>query len=448
MTTSETSPSAEHLRLSIFGLGYVGCVSAACLAARGHTVLGVDANPQKTEFIRDGRTPIVEEKIGELIADVVAAGRLLVSEPTEAVHNSDITIVCVGTPSGAGGSLSTQYLESASQEIGQALATKDDWHVVVYRSTMIPGTVESVLIPILERTSGKKVGVDFGVCLNPEFLRESTSVKDFLDPPKTVVGESDERSGALVMDLYEGLPGPRFRVPIAVAEMAKYVDNSFHAVKVTFGNEIGAIYQAVGLDSHKVIEIFLADTKLNISPAYLRPGFAFGGSCLPKDLRAMASMAEEHGLEVPLIAAIGSSNRRHLDRAIDLILSLGGERVGILGMAFKSGTDDLRESPVVELIEALLARGRRVSVHDPLVSAERLLGANRQYADKRLPGLAMLLENDLDHLREDSDLLVVAQNSAEYRGIALEMIGKVPVIDLTGALVGTSLSGNYHGLAW
>ena len=248
MTTSETTPGAEQVRLSIFGLGYVGCVSAACFAARGHTVLGVDANPQKTDFIRDGRTPIVEERIGELIADVVAAGRLKVSEPTAAVHDSDITIVCVGTPSGAGGSLSTEYLESASAEIGEALKTKDDFHVVVYRSTMVPGTCEGILIPILEKVSGKKAGTDFGVCLNPEFLRESSSVKDFLDPPKTVVGQSDERSGDLVMSLYEGLPGPRFQVPIAVAEMTKYVDNSFHALKVTFGNEVGQVAAALGLD--------------------------------------------------------------------------------------------------------------------------------------------------------------------------------------------------------
>jgi GDP-mannose 6-dehydrogenase len=450
MTTSETSPAADKARLSIFGLGYVGCVSAACFAARGHTVLGVDANPQKTEFIRDGRTPIVEEQIGELIADVVAAGRLLVSEPTEAVHSSDITIVCVGTPSGAGGSLSTQYLESASQEIGQALATKDDWHVVVYRSTMIPGTVEGVLIPILERTSGKKVGVDFGVCLNPEFLRESTSVKDFLDPPKTVVGESDERSGALVMDLYEGLPGPRFRVPIAVAEMAKYVDNSFHAVKVTFGNEIGAISQAVGLDSHQVIEIFLADTKLNISPAYLRPGFAFGGSCLPKDVRALTWTARHYDVDVPMLSNLLPSNEAHIRRSVEMITAHNKRKIGIFGLSFKPGTDDLRESPLVELAERLTGKGFELQIFDANVAHSRLIGANRAFLEERMPHISTVLTDDADAVLAHAEICVVGSKDPQVLKAISNARPDQIVIDLVRLpdAAERRSAENYEGIAW
>jgi len=450
MTTSETSPSAEHLRLSIFGLGYVGCVSAACLAARGHTVLGVDANPQKTEFIRDGRTPIVEEQIGELIADVVAAGRLQVSEAAAAVHNSDVTIVCVGTPSGAGGSLSTEYLERASEEIGAALATKDAFHVVVYRSTMVPGTCESLLIPILERTSGKKAGKDFGVCLNPEFLRESTSVKDFLDPPKTVVGESDERSGAIVMSLYDGLPGPRFRVPIAVAEMTKYVDNSFHALKVTFGNEIGAVCAAIGLDSHKVIDVFLADTKLNISPTYLRPGFAFGGSCLPKDVRALTHTARQHDIDIPMLSNLLASNEAQIRRAVEMITSHGRRKIGIFGLSFKSGTDDLRESPLVELAERLTGKGFELQIFDSNVAHSRLIGANKAFLDERLPHISSVLTDDADAVLAHAEICVVATKDPQVLKAISNARPEQIIIDLVRLPDAAERRGSeaYTGIAW
>ena len=424
-------PGAEQVRLSIFGLGYVGCVSAACFAARGHTVLGVDANPQKTDFIRDGRTPIVEEKIGELIADVVAAGRLKVSDPISAVHDSDITIVCVGTPSGAGGSLSTEYLESASAEIGEALKTKDDFHVVVYRSTMVPGTCENILIPILEKVSGKKAGKDFGVCLNPEFLRESSSVKDFLDPPKTVVGQSDERSGALVMSLYDGLPGPRFQVPIAVAEMTKYVDNSFHALKVTFGNEVGQVAAALGLDSHQVIEIFLSDTKLNISPTYLRPGFAFGGSCLPKDVRAMLHAARAKDVPVPLLSTIIPSNDAQVRNAVDAVLVTRKRRVGVAGLAFKPGTDDLRESPMVTLVEALIGKGCDVRILDRNVSIARLVGANKAYIEEEIPHIASLMCEDVETLLEHAEVVVIGNANEEGAQALAGLRPGQTLIDLT-----------------
>jgi GDP-mannose 6-dehydrogenase len=450
MTTSETSPASEKVRLSIFGLGYVGCVSAACLAARGHTVLGVDANPQKTDFIRDGRTPIVEEQIGELIADVVSAGRLKVSDPTSAVHDSDITIVCVGTPSGSGGSLSTEYLERASEEIGTALRTKDAFHVVVYRSTMVPGTCEGLLIPILEKASGKKAGTDFGVCLNPEFLRESTSVKDFLDPPKTVVGESDERSGELVMSLYDGLPGPRFRVPIAVAEMTKYVDNSFHALKVTFGNEVGAVAAALGLDSHKVIDIFLSDTKLNISPTYLRPGFAFGGSCLPKDVRALTHTARQHDIDIPMLSNLLASNEAQIRRAVEMITSHGRRKIGIFGLSFKSGTDDLRESPLVELAERLTGKGYELQIFDSNVAHSRLIGANKAFLDERLPHISQVLTDDADAVLAHAEICVVATKDPQVLAAIANARPDQVIIDLVRLPDAAERRGTeqYTGIAW
>lgn len=393
--------------VSVFGLGYVGCVSAACLADRGHTVIGVDSNPEKVEMVRRGRAPVVEERIGELTTKVVANGMLTVgTDVSRAVAGTDISIVCVGTPSGTGGGLSTRYLEVVTAEIGAALAAKTTWHVVVYRSTMVPGTCQDLLIPLLERESGKRVGVDFGVCVNPEFLREGTSVADFQSPPKTVVGESDSRSGSLVMSLYEGLGGPRFRVPIPVAEMTKYVDNSFHALKVTFGNEIGTLCAALGLDSHVLMDVFLADTKLNISTAYLRPGFAFGGSCLPKDVRALMHTARSRDIELPVLANILVSNEMHIRRVIDSILPLGKRKVGIFGLAFKPGTDDLRESPMVELAERLVGKGFEVKIFDSNVALSRLLGANRTYLADHLPHIDEMLTDDVESVVSHGDVFI------------------------------------------
>ncbi|MFC4947512.1 nucleotide sugar dehydrogenase [Pseudonocardia sp. GCM10023141] len=439
------------MRLSVFGLGYVGCVSAACMAARGHLVLGVDANPQKTAFIAEGRTPIVEERIGEVIADVVATGALQVrDDPTVAVHESDVSIVCVGTPSGPGGALSTEYLERASQQIGAALATKSGWHVVVYRSTMIPGTCENLLIPLLEKSSGKTVGVDFGVCVNPEFLREGTSVRDFLDPPKTVVGQSDDRSGEMVMSLYAGLPGPRFQIPIAVAEMTKYVDNGFHALKVAFANEIGAVCAAEGLDSHAVMDVFLADTKLNISPAYLRPGFAFGGSCLPKDVRAIIHTARRHDLDIPLLSNVLVSNETHLRRTVETITALGRRRVGIFGLSFKAGTDDLRESPLVELAERLVGKGYHVQIFDPNVALSRLVGANRAYLDERLPHISELLTDDVDAVLAHAEICVIGSREPQVLRAVEDLRSDQVVVDLVRLPDAADRRDlpNYTGIAW
>ncbi|MFE3290960.1 nucleotide sugar dehydrogenase [Rhodococcus sp. NPDC059234] len=451
MSGTDVQPPAQKAALSIFGLGYVGCVSAACLASRGHSVVGVDVNPAKTGFLREGRAPVVEERIGDLIAEVVEAGRLTVSDdPTLAVLNTDVTIVCVGTPSAPGGGLSTHYLERATDDIGAALAVKSGFHVVVYRSTMVPGTCADVLIPRLEAASGKRVGVDFGVCVNPEFLREGTSVKDFLDPPKTVVGESDARSGGTVMALYDGLAGPRFQVPIAVAEMVKYVDNSFHALKVGFGNEIGAICASLGLDSHAVMDVFLADTKLNLSGAYLRPGFAFGGSCLPKDVRALMHTARIHDVEVPMLANVLVSNETHLRRAVDQVIALGRRRIGIFGLSFKPGTDDLRESPMVELAERLIGKGYDVRICDANVALSVLVGANRAYIDELLPHIGEILTDDVDQVLEHAEVLIAGSRDAAVVAAVDRATTRHIVVDLV-RLPGAEerrTQDRYVGLGW
>jgi GDP-mannose 6-dehydrogenase len=445
-----TSPSALPA-LSIFGLGYVGCISAACFASRGHRVVGVDVDPQKLELLQRGEAPIVEERIGDLTAEMVASGRLSVTDDARrAVLDSDATIVCVGTPSSAGGGLSTQYVESVTDEIGVALAEKDGWHVVVYRSTMLPGTCEDLLIPRLEKSSGKTVGVDFGVCVNPEFLREGSSVRDFFDPPKTVVGESDQRSGDLVAQLYDGLPGGCFRVPLGVAEMTQYVDNSFHAIKIDFANEIGALCVSIGLDSHEVMDVFLADAKLNISAAYLRPGFAFGGSCLPKDVRALTHLARRADIEVPLLSNVLSSNEAHLRRAIDVVIGLGRRKVGIFGLAFKAGTDDLRESPLVELVERLIGKGFDVMIYDPNVALSRLLGKNKTHIEQRLPHLAQLLTDDIDVVMRHGDVLVVGTSDERVVSALDETPAGKVVVDLVRVPNASQrrLTDGYIGIGW
>ncbi|WP_445259065.1 nucleotide sugar dehydrogenase [Nocardioides aurantiacus] len=437
--------------LSVFGLGYVGCVSAACFASRGHRVVGVDVDASKTETLGRGVSPIVEERIGDIVADVVAAGRLTVTSDWEkAVLDTDVSLVCVGTPSSRGGRLSTEYLERVTEEIGRALAIKDGWHTVVYRSTMLPGTCEGLLVPLLEQLSGKTAGVDFGVCVNPEFLREGTSVSDFFDPPKTVVGQSDERAGGDVISLYEGLPGPRFQVGIGVAEMTKYVDNSFHALKVDFGNEIGAICSVLGVDSHELMEIFLSDTKLNISPAYLRPGFAFGGSCLPKDVRALTHVARQHDVDVPLLGHVLASNGAHIDRAVDKVVELGKRRVGVFGLTFKAGTDDLRESPLVELVERLVGKGHDVRIYDPIVVLARLMGTNRAFVDQRLPHLADLLVDDAAAVVEHAELLVVGSRHETVLSSFAQAGPDVAVLDLVRLPeeLRDRRAEGYHAIAW
>ncbi len=438
------------MKISVFGLGYVGCVSAACLATQGHEVVGVDVNPVKVDLINAGTAPVVEERIGELTEQAVAAGRLRATHDVHAaVEASDVSLVCVGTPSAPNGSLSTDYLERVAEEIGEALAGRERRHTVVFRSTMLPGTCESLLVPILEKSSGRTAGVDFGVAVNPEFLREGTSVRDFFDPPKTVIGELDDTSGDVVAALYEGLPGEIFRVPVAVAEMTKYADNAFHGLKISFANELGAICQALGLDSHRVMDAFLADRKLNISPAYLRPGFAFGGSCLPKDLRGLVYAARQADVSVPLLSHILPSNEEHLRRAFDLVAATGRRRVGLFGLSFKPGTDDLRESPLVELAERLLGKGYDLRIYDANVTMSRLIGANRDYIEGRLPHLGQLLTNSADDVLAHAEVCVVGCKDPAVL-TALERAGDRAIIDLVRLpdAEARRAQPEYVGLGW
>ncbi len=437
--------------VSVFGLGYVGAVSAVCLASLGHRVIGVDVSAEKMELLRQGRSPIVEQQIGELTAEVVAGGMLTVSaDVRHAVNQTNVSLICVGTPSSATGGLSTAFLESVTTEIGEALAEKDGWHAVVYRSTMLPGTCENLLVPILERTSGKTVGIDFGVFVNPEFLREGTSVQDFFEPPKTVVGAEDTRAADAVLSLYSDLPGRRFTVPIKVAEMTKYVDNTFHALKVAFANEIGAICSAVDIDSHDVMEIFIADTKLNIGPAYLKPGFAFGGSCLPKDIRALTHIAQRNAVDTPVISNLLRSNESHLRRAMDLVVADGRRKIGIFGLSFKPGTDDLRESPIVELAERLIGKGFDLRIYDPNVALARVIGANRSYIIEKLPHISDLLVDDIEIASEHGEVLIIGSATPEV----IAAIAAAPpdrfIVDLVRIPGADKLrsTDNYRGLAW
>ncbi len=436
--------------ISIFGLGYVGSVSAACLADNGNHVIGVDVNPTKVEMIQEGYSPIIEEGLPELLKKGVSEGRLRATTNTrDAINNSEISLICVGTPSQPNGSLDLTYVERVCEEIGEALAAKPDYHTVVVRSTVLPGTTEELVIPVLERVSGKKANRDFGVCFNPEFLREGTSIKDFYDPPFTVIGCDDERTKETVAGVYSMLQAPVMLVPIKVAEMVKYVNNAFHALKVTFANEIGNICKQQGIDSHLVMNIFVQDKKLNLSPYYLKPGFAFGGSCLPKDLRAILHHSQRYDVNPAVLSAILGSNRRQIEIACDMVKRTGYKRVGVLGFSFKAGTDDLRESPVVELIEYLIGKGYQVQVYDKNVSLANLYGANRAYIEKEIPHIAMLMSDSLDAVLAESQVIVVGNNSPEFKDILAKVKDDQIVIDLVRA-VDTSLpsNGHYQGICW
>ncbi|QNP68135.1 nucleotide sugar dehydrogenase [Streptomyces roseirectus] len=435
------------MRVSVFGLGYVGCVSAACLAGMGHEVVGVDVSQVKVDLVNAGRAPVVEERIGELVAEGVRGGRLRATRDVrEAIAASEVSLVCVGTPSEPNGSLCTTYLERVTEQIGAALAERGGRHTVVFRSTMLPGTCLNLLVPLLEKHVS---GVDVGVAVNPEFLREGTSVRDFFDPPKTVIGELDAASGDVVAKLYEGLPGDVFRVPVPTAEAIKYADNAFHGLKIGFANEFGAVCRALGVDSHQVMDVFLADRKLNISPAYLRPGFAFGGSCLPKDLRSLVHAAHRADVSVPILAHVLPSNADHLQRAVELVERTGKRRVGLFGLSFKPGTDDLRESPLVELAEKLFGKGYDLRIHDANVSLSRLLGANREYIETRLPHLAQLLADSVEEVLDHAEVVLVGTRDPAV--LAALPHGESPVlVDLVRLPDAESRRAEpgYVGLAW
>ncbi len=439
------------LSISLFGLGYVGSVSAACFAHRGHRVIGVDVSPAKVEMLASGRSPIVEARMNELVAEGHAAGRLAATtDAAKAVHDSEISFVCVGTPSLRSGKLDLSHIEKVAGEIGDALHDKKGRHVVVLRSTVLPGTTEATLIPILEKRSGRRHGEDFMVCYNPEFMREGTAVADFLLPPYTILGALDARHLAPLAELYKDLAGPTFETSIPVAEMVKYVSNTFHAVKVGFANEIGTLCKHLGVDTQKVVEIFISDHKLNISPAYLFPGFAFGGSCLPKDLRAITYRAKELDLSLPLLEALTSSNAEHVNRAVDAVLRTNRRKVAMLGLSFKAGTDDLRESPQVQLIKRLLGEGCQVRVWDKDVSLGRLAGSNQQYIEDVIPHIGSLLSADLEDVVRAGQVVIVGTKSVDKGQLASCLSPGQIVIDLVNLDRSRRLdgSGRYEGICW
>lgn len=436
------------MKLSVFGLGYVGCVSAACLADAGNEVIGVDVNPTKVEIINNGRSPIVEDGINELIAKVVKAERLLATtDSARAIRDSELSLVCVGTPSNQNGSLHLRHVEQVCREIGAALKTKRERHVVVIRSTMLPGTVQNTVVPALEEASGKKAGTDFGICINPEFLREGSSLKDYHAPPFTLIGADDEDTVAAVRSLYANINAPVFVTSLKTAEMVKYVCNCFHALKVSFANEVGNICKALEIDSHEVMHVFCQDTKLNLSPYYLKPGFAFGGSCLPKDLRAINYKAKELDVEVPVLSAILPSNRLQIERAVEMVMRSGKKRVGVLGFSFKAGTDDLRESPMVTLIETLIGKGFELTIYDRDVSLARLVGANKEYIEREIPHISKLMRDTIDGVLNDSEIVIIGNQAAEFRGVAEQLRKDQQLIDLV-RLDGRTSDENYQGICW
>ena len=442
------------MKIAVFGLGYVGVVSAACLARDGHAVVGVDPNALKVDFVRQGKSPIVEPGLEQLIAAAVAAGRLVAgSDAVAAVAQCEVLMVCVGTPGQPNGSLDLSYVRRVVQQIGEQLAGATTYKVVVIRSTLLPGSMQSVVIPSLEESSQRQAGKDFGVCINPEFLREGSAISDYDHPPKTVIGACDERAAARVRELYAGLSAPLILTDLRTAEMVKYIDNSWHSLKVTFANEVGRLCKAMGIDARLAMRLFCMDTKLNISSAYLRPGFAFGGSCLPKDVRALTYQGRLLDVDTPVLSSILPSNQLHIAHALAMIRATGRRRVGLLGLSFKEGTDDLRESPIVTLAEQLIGKGYELTVYDQNVRLASLVGANREYILNHIPHIGRLMVDRPELLLEQSDVVVVASVDREFAPLLQRLAAGKSVIDLVGAwstAEGTGTTGMeaYDGIAW
>jgi GDP-mannose 6-dehydrogenase len=437
------------LRISIFGLGYVGTVSAGCFARDGHEVIGVDPVRTKVELINAGQSPIIEVEIGEIIAATAKNGRLRATvDNQEAINNTDISFVCVGTPSQANGNLDLTYIRRVCELIGSAIKNKPVRHTVVIRSTILPGTMRQIIIPTLEEYSGKKAGKDFGVCNNPEFLREGSAVKDFDAPPKTVIGEVDRESGELLAKLYEKLLAPLIRTNVETAEMVKYVDNSWHALKIGFANEIGNLCKSLSIDAHDVMNIFCQDRKLNISPAYLLPGFAFGGSCLPKDLRALAYKAKMNDLELPIMNAILPSNELQVSKGVQLITQSGHKRIGVLGFSFKAGTDDLRESPMIEVIERLIGKGYDLRIFDHNVNLASLVGANREFILNHIPHISRLMVNGVDAVLDHAQTVVIGNKDPQFETVPKRLREGQHLVDFVRITNQRSENGKYDGICW
>ena len=447
----------EKPSISVIGLGYVGAVSMACLAHLGFRMVGVDVSLDKVRAIKEGRSPIFEARLGELLSagvkdELIDATQNLVA----AVLDTDVTFMSVGTPTSPNGDCDLTYVRQASRAIGQALALKSSFHVVVMRCSVPPGTTLDVVAVEIEAASGKKMGVDFGVCFNPEFLREGVAVADFYDPPKTVVGSSDKRSEEIVSRIYSAVDERILFVSIAAAEMVKYADNVWHATKVAFGNEIGRLCKALEIDSHEVMNVFVKDTKLNLSPYYLKPGFAFGGSCLPKEVRAVAHLAQDLGIELPLIQNLTASNDRHVAQAVELLKPFEGQRIGFLGLTFKPATDDLRESPTLELMARLQAKGETLIAYDPNIAEGPHLQSQIDYVRHACPSQARLMDElklltvaDIDAVMTNSDVVVVSHSTEEFRSAVKNRLPGVHVLDLARLFPVLPVSdANYQGIAW
>jgi len=440
------------MKINIFGLGYVGCVTAVSLACKGHEVTGIDIDPLKVELINRGKGPIIEPKLEEYLATALAEGKIRAT--TNNIHakeigSAEVSFVCVGTPSNENRSLNLKFIRKVVGEIGDFIRDLDSYHVINVRSTVLPGTIEEVVIPLIEEHSGKKAGRDFGICMNPEFLREGTAIQDFLNPPFTVIGEFDRKSGDIVSRLYDNLEAPLFRTDIKVAEMLKYSCNAFHALKVSFANEIGNICKQLKIDSHEVMNLFCQDKQLNLSPYYLKPGFAFGGSCLPKDIRALLYKAKMLDVETPVLSSIIPSNKMQIEIAFNLIRKTKIKKVGVVGLSFKVGTDDLRESPMVKLIERLIGKGYSLTIYDEEVSIAKVFGANKKYIETVIPHISTLMSNNMEEVIENSDLIVFGNRNE----IGKEILGKIKdnkyIIDFARINLNTKdYEGCYEGICW
>ncbi|MGA3083397.1 MAG: nucleotide sugar dehydrogenase [Thermodesulfobacteriota bacterium] len=438
------------MKISVFGLGYVGTISAACLAQLGHEVIGVDVNPNKVRMIEQGQSPVMEADVARIIPEQTKAQRLKATDNGAwAFARTNLSLICVGTPGKDNGAIDLTYVRRVFEEMGDYLSSKPTFHWIVLRSTVLPGTTEQTLIPILEEKSGKSAGKDFGVCFNPEFLREGSSVWDFFNPPKTVIGLLTSHDDPPLLSLYESLPAPVIKTSIREAELVKYLDNVFHALKICFANEIGKVCQALKVDSHALMNIFIQDTKLNISPMYLKPGFAFGGSCLPKDTRALLYMAKSLDLELPVLQAILPSNEAQLREGLRLILKTKKKKVGLLGLSFKEGTDDLRESPLVLLAETLLGKGFDLRIYDPQVFLGNLFGTNKDFIERIIPHLGQLLTQDLEGLLTHAEVIVIGSKIQEVSSLRDSLRDDQEIIDLVRAFPENwGLRGSYQGISW
>ena len=438
------------MKISVFGIGYVGAVTSACLVDSGHEVIAMDKDPVKVKCIQEGRTPIVEPGLKELIEKGAKDGTLIgTASCKEAVDKSDISLICVGTPSNEDGSLQLDYVKDVCREIGEAIKEKDGYHVVVLRSTMVPGSAMGIALPILEEASGKKAGEGFGFANNPEFLRESTAIFDYYNPPKIVIGADNEKTAKMVSDLYSNIDAPEVVTTIEVAEGVKYADNAWHAMKVGFANELGNILKDHGVDSHKVMDIFFLDTKLNISKAYLLPGFAFGGSCLPKDVRAIRASAKVKGLNTPIFDSLMEANDEQVRRAYNMIEQSGTKKVGLMGLSFKAHTDDLRESPLVTLSNMLLDNGYELKIYDPCVSeARRMDGANKAYIESGIPHIAACLVDTAQEVTDSSEIFVIGNGTEEFYTVLASVNDNAQILDLVRLNDTLNSKSGYTGICW